>query len=312
MPVKNFLITGATGRQGGAVVDALLKQHAEKRDPIRIIAVTRNIWSAPANALWQRSPDTIKLIEGDLDDVPAIFAAADELKVGPIWGVYSVQVSMGKDVTVDREIAQGYALVDEALKNGVQHFVYSSVERGGDVESWENKTPIPHFQAKYHIEHYLQRRVAETKGTMGWTILRPVAFMDNIAPGFPTKVFLTALRNWLGDKRVQWVSVRDIGLFAAAAFADPDAWNLRAVGLAGDECNVREIGEAFEAAGHQPPQTYSIFGSILTSIVSEMRLMIGWFASDGYKADIPQRRAEIPEMLEFKQWLAQESGFVKN
>jgi len=133
--------------------------------------------------------------------------------------------------------------------------------------------------------------------------------MDNIVPGFPTKVFLTALRNWLGEKRVQWVAVRDIGVFAATAFADPDSWNLRAVGLAGDEKNVSEIGEAFERIGERVPETYSIFGSALTYVVTEMRLMIGWFASDGYRADIAERRAEHPDMLKFDQWLVRESLF---
>jgi len=171
MSAKVLLITGATGKQGGAVIDALLKYYPDR---FYILAVTRNALGPGAKRLLEKS-SAIRIVEGDLDDVPHIFAEGRRIAGQPIWGVYSVQVSMGKDVTVEREVRQGHALVDEAIKTGVEHFVYSSVERGGDVESWNNPTPIPHFRSKYHIEHYLQRQAAKYEGKMGWTILRPVA-----------------------------------------------------------------------------------------------------------------------------------------
>jgi uncharacterized protein YbjT (DUF2867 family) len=117
------------------------------------------------------------LIEGDLDDVPSLFRQAQTWAGAPIWGVYSVQVSTGKDVTSEREIRQGKALIDEAIKTGVRHFVYSSVERGGDEASWNNPTPIPHFRTKHDIEHHLRDVTVPGKAGehMGWTILRPVA-----------------------------------------------------------------------------------------------------------------------------------------
>ena len=118
----------------------------------------------------QSKGNNIKVVEGDQDDVPGLFANAQKAADSKgIWGVYSVQVSQGKGVTHEGEIKQGKAMVDEAVKAGVKHFVYGSVERGGDEKSWENETPIPHFESKYQIEHYLK----EKAGSMGWTILRP-------------------------------------------------------------------------------------------------------------------------------------------
>lgn len=134
--------------------------------------------------------------------------------------------------------------------------------------------------------------------------------MDNLAPGFPTKVFLSAMQNWLGDKPVQWVATKDIGVFAAKALTDPIGWNHKAVGIAGDELNLKEMSEAFESVFGKPmPMAYSFFGSALTYMVSEVRLMIGWFASDGYHADVEARRAEYPELTTFASWLARESLF---
>lgn len=170
MSTKVILVTGATGNQGGAVLNALLNDESQK---YTILAVTRDTNSGSSQKLAAKSP-SIKLVQGNLDDVPGIFAAAKEVVKDPIWGVYSVQISMGKGVTFDGEIAQGKAMIDESVKHGVKHFVYSSVDRGGDEKSWDTETPIPHFQTKCQIDRYLR----DTAGQMGWTILRPVAFMD--------------------------------------------------------------------------------------------------------------------------------------
>lgn len=77
--------------------------------------------------------------------------------------------------SIDAEIAQGKAMVDNSLANGIKFFVYPSVDRGGEEESYETKTKIPHFISKYDIEH---RLVEKSKGKMEWTILRPCTFMD--------------------------------------------------------------------------------------------------------------------------------------
>jgi uncharacterized protein YbjT (DUF2867 family) len=168
---KVILVTGATGKQGGAVVEALLKSKQ-----FTILAVTRSVESPSAQKL--ASKENVKLVGGNLDNVPAIFAAAKSVSEEPIWGVYSVQISEGKGVTTNGEISQGKALIDESLKQGVKHFVYSSVDRGGDEKSWETETPIPHFQTKHQIEWHLRSRAEAENSEMGWTILRPVAFMD--------------------------------------------------------------------------------------------------------------------------------------
>lgn len=86
-----------------------------------------------------------------------------------------LQNPIGKNASVKKEELQGKALIDGALANNVKHFVYSSVDRGGNDFSYETRTDIPHFISKYHIEHHL---VESAKGKMNWTILRPVTFME--------------------------------------------------------------------------------------------------------------------------------------
>ncbi|KAF2084317.1 NAD(P)-binding protein [Saccharata proteae CBS 121410] len=306
---KTLLITGATGKQGGAVVDALLAL-PDVEKTFLVLAVTRDASSASAKRLAARS-SAVKLVQGNLADVPALFSAAVDSAQGPIWGVYSVQISMGKGVTVESEIAQGTAMIDESIRYGVTHFVYSSVERGGDDASWDNPTPIPHFQSKQKIEAHLREKAGVNGEWMGWTVLRPVAFMDNLAPGFPSRVFLTALRDTLKGKTLQWVATADIGVFAAKAFAEPAKWNARAVGLAGDELDFDGISAAFDKATGAPMYpTWSFLGRTLMYMVAEMGTMVTWFATDGYRAAVRSCREENKGMLDLEAWIREKSAFV--
>ncbi|KAF2656086.1 NAD(P)-binding protein [Lophiostoma macrostomum CBS 122681] len=310
---KAILITGATGKQGGSVLKQLAT-HASSSQFI-LLAVTRNTDSASAKKIKERHPDTI-LVQGDLNDCSGLFASAKSAlsaagKDDNIWGVYSVQVSMGPGVTIENEVKQGKDLIDESIKHNVQRFVYSSVDRGGNAKSFENETPIPHFQSKYQIEHYLLEKAGKQGETMSWTILRPVAFMDNLVPAFPTKVFLAALRDTLKGKPLQWVSTEDIGLFAASAFRDPEKWNARAEGLAGDELTFEEMSGCFErATGSPAPATFGMLGSALLWAVTELNLMITWFGTDGYGADIKKLKSEEKELCDFERWLKERSDFV--
>jgi uncharacterized protein YbjT (DUF2867 family) len=87
-PKKAILITGATGKQGGAVIDSLLS--AEEAKDFTIVAVTRNPESGSAKKLQARG---VAVIQGDLNDVPTIFSNAKQAIGHDVWGVFSVQVS---------------------------------------------------------------------------------------------------------------------------------------------------------------------------------------------------------------------------
>jgi uncharacterized protein YbjT (DUF2867 family) len=84
---RAVLITGATGKQGGAVVKSLLQAKAD----FTILAVTRNPNSPAAQKLKTLSSN-IFLVQGDLGDASSIFTGAKNATPNPIWGVYSVQV----------------------------------------------------------------------------------------------------------------------------------------------------------------------------------------------------------------------------
>lgn len=93
-----LLITGATGKQGGAVIKSL-QGNAE----FEILAVTRNPDSPSAQKLSQGASN-ITLVKGDFNDVPTLFANAKRAASGPIWGVYSVQVGYTTDIASEERV----------------------------------------------------------------------------------------------------------------------------------------------------------------------------------------------------------------
>jgi hypothetical protein len=136
--------------------------------------------------------------------------------------------------------------------------------------------------------------------------------MDNLAPGFPTQMFVATMRDTIGSKPQQWVACRDIGIFVGFAFEEPDRFNHRAIGLAGDEVTQQQFSDVFEEkTGSRLDGTYWFLGRFLKFMVGELGLMIDWFGSEGYKANIPELRKMHPGMLDLGSWIEKESAFPK-
>lgn len=214
---------------------------------------------------------------------------------------------MGKGQTPESEEKQGKALIDESLKQGVQYFVYTSVDRGGDKSS-NNPTNIPHFISKHNIEHYLQEKTAN--GEMSWTVLRPVGFFDNITPDFMGKTFASMWKTAVGNKPLQLIACSDIGYFAGQAFRKPDEYKGKFISLAGDELSFEEASRIFkEKTGEPLPTTFGFLASGVLWMVKEMGLMFKWFHDEGYGANIAELKKTHPGLLDFPTWLEKKSGF---
>lgn len=199
------------------------------------------------------------------------------------------------------EEKQGKALLDAAIQHGVQHFVYSSVDRGGE-RSIDNPTNIPHFKSKHNIEQHLLRK---TEGTaMGWTILRPVAFMENFDGGFVGKIFATAWRNVVKSRPLQLVATSDIGAFAAKALLEPANYNKKSISLAGDELTYEQLRVVYKKAkGTDVPTTFGFLARLVLWMSEEMGTMFNFFEREGYGADIKELRKIHPDLQDLGTWL---------
>lgn len=317
---RAILVTGATGKQGGALIKSLLADKA----PFRILAVTRDPNSPSSKRLAAKSSN-IMLIQGDLNDTEAIFKTAKQATSNPIWGVFSVQVrplhsnkkpflleyailtTKSKQVPAFNkqgaiiEQRQGESLIDSALSHGVKHFVYTSVDRHGE-SSINNPTNVPHFASKHHIEHHL---INKSEGTdMTWTILRPVAFMENFAPGFVGKVFAASWDLVVKSRPLQLVATEDIGVIAAKAFQHVEQYKGRAISLAGDELTYQQMVEVFRRkTGAAPPTTWGLIARLVLWLSEEMVTMYAFFEREGYGADVEEVRKLHPGLRDLGMWL---------
>lgn len=288
--MKKLLITGATGKQGGGVLEALL---SSPNPSFEVYALTRDASSTSSKRLSSKYP-SIKLVEGNTCHPTPIFK-----QTGPLYGVFCVTVP-------PQEELQGKGMIDAALENGVEHFIFTSVDRG--TKSDDNPTDVPHFITKHNVELYLKEK-APAGSKMKWTILRPVAFYDNLTPDFMGKAFGT-MWNQIGEKPLQLISCRDIGKFAAKVFQSPEKYSGKAITLAGDELNFRQASQVFKTqTGEKMPETFGIVGTMIKGAVSDMGKMFRFFNDEGYGCDIPALKAEFPELQDFSTWLEEDSKF---
>lgn len=297
---RSLLITGATGKQGGAVITALL---ANPTQPFHIYALTRNKTSNGAQALAKKP--NVSIVEGDMKDSAAIFS-----QVPKPWGVYSVQVPLPSAAA---EEEQGLALTAAAVDAGVKHIVYTSVERGGVERSNTNPTTVTHFHSKLNIENDIIAKAKASAQGMTWTFVRPVAFMDNLSNDFLGKGFISMWRLNGMDRKLQLISVKDVGRIAADAFlnADKAEYKNKALSVAGDEISPNEAAAIFKKeTGREIPYTYSFVGSALKwGLKKQLGDMFDWFKNDGFGADVAATRKMHPGMQDFGKWVRETSAF---
>ncbi|KAH8902910.1 NAD(P)-binding protein [Coniochaeta sp. PMI_546] len=292
---KTILVTGATGKQGGALIDSILA--SPDASSFHIIAVTRDATSSRARKLASRPG--VSVIQGDLSHAAGLFEAAGL----PVWGVYSVQTN------TDAEEQQGKALIDAAVAHGVRHFVYSSGDRGGPERSAVDPTDVKNFAAKFRIEKHLEAAAGDSPQRMTFSILRPVTFFENLAADLHGRGFA---RMWeqMGTKKLQLVSTADIGWFAAQSFLYPERHQNDAITLVGDELTQPEAEVIFrEVTGQSMPMAPCLIGSAIKFVQKgTVGDMFRWFEKSGYSGNTDECRRVYPQMKDFRGWLEENKG----
>jgi uncharacterized protein YbjT (DUF2867 family) len=277
---KVILVSGATGQQGGATARHLLAKD------FRVRALTRNAKSEKALVLAARGAE---IVEGNLEDRAALDGA-----LKGVYGVFSVQNFWLPGVGFEGEIKQGKLLADAASAAGVNHFVYSSV--GAAQRGMGQK----HFDSKWQIEQYIQ--------SLGvpYTILRPVAFMDNY--NWQRAAISNGTFAGFGlrpDKTIQLIAAEDIGEFAALVFENPPAYLGKTIELAGDEVTEPQIAELLTRVTGRTVQFTASRMPDGGTPTPEQIAMFNFFNGQGYDADIPALRKIYPGLHTLEQWLRQ-------
>ncbi|KAB8072267.1 hypothetical protein BDV29DRAFT_196960 [Aspergillus leporis] len=236
MASSTFFVCGATGTQGGATINHLLKNGA------KVHAITRNLETPAAQALLSRG---VSITKANFDD-------KDILKQS-MKGCTGLFLNLIPDLAnPDHELKQVMNILSAAKEEGIKHVIYSS---GISVNAPER---LKHWNpANSAVKMVLNKQSTENKvktyGFGHWTILRPGNFMSNylqpfvkMYPGFvETGVWTTAL---LPETKIPMVDPRDIGAFAAAALLDPVRFDQEEIEIGSEFMRVEEVVEALSRA----------------------------------------------------------------
>lgn len=287
------LVTGATGKQGGAVARALLAQGT----PVR--AFVRDLNSKGSETLEALGAG---LVLGDLKDKESLFAACTGARA-----VFSIQSPEMSDLGSDTEQVQGRNLVEAALAARVAQFVHTSVSGAGDyvrnAPGWkEDKWDKHYWESKAYTEELVRNA-----GFRYWTIIKPTFFMENfIRPSF-------LFANWVEDRlatailpetRLALVAVQDIGAAGAAAISDPEKFNRLNIELASDWLTMREIAATLsDAMGIKlEAPTMSVAEVIEQGMMPVLVAGQEWLNEAGSPARPAQARALGLPTTDFKTW----------
>jgi len=105
--MRNILVAGATGRQGQALIHALLGPAAPEGG-WHVHALTRKASSPTAARLAEKYPANLTLAEGNLEEKNSIVKVFEDAKTGGgIWGVFCVLAFPGMGADASGEENQG-------------------------------------------------------------------------------------------------------------------------------------------------------------------------------------------------------------
>ena len=270
MSKLSVLVIGATGNQGGAVVQSLLPKGYNIR------TLTRKPDSDAAKKLTEQG---VEVLKGDFSDSESLLKAATGMDT-----IYAMTTPF--EAGTETEVKQGIAIADAAKKANVGHFIF------GSVASADQKTNIPLFDSKYEVEKHI------ISLDIPYTISAPVFFMDNhLSPWF-----LPALKEGKvklampASRPLQQVSVKNIGAFVATLIERREKVFGKRIDIAGDELTGEETAAVLSKASNQDIKYEGFDPEFMKKDNADFAKMFEWFDKVGYSVDIEKLKQDYPEV----------------
>ncbi len=309
---KLIAVVGATGAQGGGLVQAILK---DKAGPFRVRAITRDPNSAAGKALATQGAEVVAADLGDPKSLDRAFAGAH--------GVYCVTFYWAH-MNPDKEVADAKAMADAAKRAGTKHVIWSTLEDTRKlIPLSDNRMPtllgrykVPHFDSKGEADPYFLKLGVPT------TFLLASFYWENFIffgagpkPGPDGKLLLTMP---MGDKKMAGIAAADIGACAYGIFKRGESMLGQRIGLAGEQLTGAEMAASLsKALGREvryndvPPEVYRSFGFPGADDMGNMFQFYRDFdqAVNGVRS-VEASRALYPGLQSFNQWLAKNASRI--
>jgi uncharacterized protein YbjT (DUF2867 family) len=269
------VVTGSTGKQGGAVAWGLLERGHKVR------AVTRDPNSSQAKLLASAGAT---LVAASLEDTSAITKALE--------GATSLFAMTTPSGGTQAERRQGIVAADAAKAAGV-HLVFTS------VGSADRQTGIPHFDSKYEVEKHIAKIGVRA------TILAPVAFIENIyfvKEQLAKGIYASALPP---TRVLAQVAVVDIGAVAVCVLENAGRFTGKRFDLASDEVTGNDALAILSRVTGHPFSYFQVPLDVVRQRMGEDAVkMYEWFDRVGFTVDRAALRREFPDVAfhDFESW----------
>lgn len=274
---KTIFVTGATGNQGGAVTRRLLNKG------FYVKALVRNPVAAKLN-----DHQNLEIVKGDLND-PASYSQH-------LQNCDSVFCNLTYIHGIDKEIRQGFNLINASKQQSVKYFVYSSVI-GSDLN-----TGIPHWDSKNKIEKEIR------SSGMSYTILRPASLYENmLIPQVKSRILKGKLVLPTHKHTVQqFIGSEDIGKITTTLFSNPEKYMGQTINLAYEQMDGEQLAATFSKAMRREIK-FQQLPMLITRLVMGRNLakMFRWINTNDacFVKDLQVFRTDFPGQVSLKEWI---------
>lgn len=290
--MKKILVTGATGAQGGSVVQHLLK----RKNQYQIKCLTRNPDSDSAKQLKNQG---VEVVKGDLSDKQSLIDAMKDCQY--VFGVTNFWEHF------ETELKHGYNLIDAVAASPIEHFVLSTLPSADRLSG--GTLSVPHFETKAKMEDYCR-----TKTRINYTFVHPAFYFENFLYFLPPQkkednTFEFGFPQ--GNTPLAGIAIEDLGGIVCPIFDNTKAYVGKIVGAVSEDLTGKQYADKMsEVLGVNvnyidiPRDVFASLGFPGAEDLANMFEMNKLYILNR-REDIKFSHDVYPEIKSFSQWLSE-------
>ena len=211
---KLLAVFGATGTQGGSVIDHVLND-SELSHKYQLRAITRDINSEKVKHFKGK----VEVVRGDVLNRPSLETA--------LTGVHTVFImttpSFGPNA-LDTEYYRGKTIADVAVSKGVEYIIFSTLPSVKEL-SGGKYTKVTAFDAKAKIEQYIRSLPIRSAFFSAGSFMQNYQSQTFLSPYQESDGTWVLARNNRPETRWPLIdAVGDTGKFVGAILAEPEKY----------------------------------------------------------------------------------------
>lgn len=303
---RKIVVFGATGSQGGGLVDSILD---DPESEFSVRAVTRDPGSDSAKSLANKGAEVVK---ANIDNFNDIKEALDDA-----YGAFFVTF-FWEHFSPEKEFNNIKNYAKAASEEGLEHAIWSTLEDtreiipldSDEMPTLQEKYNVPHFDAKGEADKFFKEYNVPT------TYLLASFYWDNMIHfgmgpqrGEDGKL---AIAFPMGDKKMAGIAADDIGKCAFGIFKEGKKLIGERIGIAGEHISFNDVAKSLsEFLGEEvtynavTPEQYRGFGFPGADDLGNMFQFYHDYDVYNSNRDVERSTELNPDLKSFNEWLDQ-------